>query len=226
MAEFVAETIDSVRNQTFPDWECIIVDDGSTDDSAAVVASAVGDDSRFRLFRKENGGVASAKNFGVSKACGRYLMPLDPDDLVCPDFLGNAVGFLEAHPDYALYYGRAERFGCKTGFVKTSWKGYRNLLCKNTIFNTAVFRTGDFLGTGGYDTTLPSLEDWELYVRLLFRNGKVKYSRETSFLYRIRRISRSTSTRSQRHAIYRTVYRKNHGIYLRSFVLLPFRRFR
>lgn len=225
MREFVRETLESVKAQSFDDWECIIVNDGSTDDSEDVIMECIDGDGRFKYFRKENGGVASARNFAAAQACGEYLLPLDPDDLVTRDYLRDAVAFLDSHPDYALYVGRVMRFGVKTGYLKVRYRGYRRLLRSNGIQNSSVMRRVDFLRVGGYDTTLPSHEDWEFFIRLLYNNGKVYNAPQTGLLYRIRASSRNGRTRAQRHQVYGMIYRKNRGIYRKSLVWLPWRHF-
>ncbi len=83
--KYIRRAIDSLLAQTMPDFEAIFVDDGSPDNSAAIIAETAERDSRLRLIRKENGGVASARNAGLDAAQGKYIFFLDPDDWVEPD---------------------------------------------------------------------------------------------------------------------------------------------
>ena len=83
--KYVRRAIDSLLAQTMPDFEAIFVDDGSPDRSADIISEAAAHDSRLRLIRKENGGVASARNAGLDAARGKYIFFLDPDDWVEPD---------------------------------------------------------------------------------------------------------------------------------------------
>jgi len=98
----VKETISSVLAQTWPDVEVIVVDDGSTDDTRAVVESLR--DSRVSYFYKTNGGPASARNFGLSKAEGDYIAFLDHDDLWPQDYLDVMVSRLENNAEYGAAY--------------------------------------------------------------------------------------------------------------------------
>jgi glycosyltransferase involved in cell wall biosynthesis len=105
-AAFIQRTIDSVANQTFDDWELIVVDDGSTDESAEVVESRVVEDARMRLVRQPNSYVCAARNNGFLHAspASRYLLFLDADDVLYPDALHTLVEHLEQHPDVGTVY--------------------------------------------------------------------------------------------------------------------------
>src|SRR4051812_7778207 len=89
-ADVIGRAIDSVRAQTFLDWELLVIDDGSTDGTADVVT---GIDQRVRLLRQPNGGTYVARNYGLVQARGRYLTFLDSDDAWLPHFLELCVGF-------------------------------------------------------------------------------------------------------------------------------------
>nr|WP_315174691.1 glycosyltransferase family 2 protein [uncultured Flavobacterium sp.] len=79
---FLNEALESVCNQTYTDWECIIVNDGSTDDTEVIAQQWVAKDNRFKYFYKKNSGVSSTRNFGISKASGKYIQFLDSDDIL------------------------------------------------------------------------------------------------------------------------------------------------
>ncbi|HYZ74814.1 MAG TPA: glycosyltransferase family A protein [Chthoniobacterales bacterium] len=104
-ARNIRQTLDSVRVQTYQSFEVIVVDDGSTDDTCAVVGEFVQEDSRFYLVRQENRGVGDARNAGIRKARGQYIAPLDADDLWYPEKLEKQVARL-AHcgPETGLVY--------------------------------------------------------------------------------------------------------------------------
>ena len=84
---FLREALDSVRAQTFADWECLCVDDGSKDGSGTLLDELVADEPRFRVFHRENGGTSVARNFALSQARGRYIAFLDEDDVYRPQML-------------------------------------------------------------------------------------------------------------------------------------------
>ena len=109
----MAATLDSVLAQTFGDWECIVVDDGSPDEVAAIAQGYVARDPRFRLLRQKNAGVAAARNAGYACAYPsvEYVIFQDSDDTWEPDALALLAAALDAHPDAAGAHGLAERIG-------------------------------------------------------------------------------------------------------------------
>lgn len=94
-ADTIGRAMESVLRQSYSDWELVVVDDGSTDDTAALVANR---DPRIRLIRQSNGGCYAARNAGIAASLGRYLAFLDSDDEWLPHFLEVTTSFLESHP--------------------------------------------------------------------------------------------------------------------------------
>lgn len=87
VADFIPRCLDSILHQTFIDWECILIDDGSPDASGAICDEYAKEDSRFKVIHKQNGGVSSARQTGLEAACGEYIIHVDPDDYVEPTML-------------------------------------------------------------------------------------------------------------------------------------------
>ena len=85
--QFLDETLESVLSQTYENWECIIVNDGSTDNTESIAKKWCEKDARFRYFYKENSGASDTRNFGIKEARGEYIAFLDADDLYMPNFL-------------------------------------------------------------------------------------------------------------------------------------------
>ncbi len=103
-SKYIAQTIDSVRAQTYPHWQMLIVDDGSKDNSVEIIEKYVDQDSRIRLIRQPNGGSAAARNNGIRNAQGRYIALLDADDVWEPRFLESQLALMKEH-DATLVYG-------------------------------------------------------------------------------------------------------------------------
>ena len=106
---FLVECLESVAQQTFTDWECILINDGSTDNTEEICKKWVEKDERFHYFKKENGGVSSARNFGIEKSTGIYILPLDGDDKIAENYLKLASEKLENGFD--VVYCLAKYFG-------------------------------------------------------------------------------------------------------------------
>ena len=85
--QYIEKCLLSIKDQTLTDFECLIINDGTKDNSVEVAKRVVGDDSRFKFFDKENGGLSDARNFGIEKASGEYLCFIDSDDYIAPDLL-------------------------------------------------------------------------------------------------------------------------------------------
>lgn len=109
--KYIGQTIESVRNQTLTDWEHLVVDDGSTDGSSALVAEQAARDLRLRLIRQTNQGKCAACNRAMAAARGEYVAILDHDDLYKPQNLECKVAFLEAHPQAGMVYSDTEAIG-------------------------------------------------------------------------------------------------------------------
>ena len=104
-AHFIAQTLDSVRAQTYPKWECIVVDDGSTDNTREVVERYTEADPRIRYLWQENQRLAAARNRGIANTSGEYLQFLDADDLIETRKLERHVNILEQQPEIDIVYG-------------------------------------------------------------------------------------------------------------------------
>lgn len=109
-ARFLADCISSLRAQTYPYWEAVIVDDGSPDNASEAGARAVALDSRVRFVQRPNGGPSAARNTGLRASTGAYIQFLDADDYLPPGKLQRHVAMMEANPGLDLVYGNAWYF--------------------------------------------------------------------------------------------------------------------
>lgn len=146
-SRYISQTIDSVLTQTFTDWEMIIVDDGSKDDSSEIVEKYVKKDSRIRLIQQPNGGSASARNHGIREATGRYIALLDADDLWLPQFLEKQIEFMKEKKAICVYssYKRID---------ENSNEILKPLICRPFV-NYKKMQITNFIGclTGLYDSS-------------------------------------------------------------------------
>jgi len=158
-AQYLEECLQSVLDQTYQNWECIIVNDGSPDNTEEVAQSWTERNSRFKYFRKENGGVSAARNFGIEKAEGEWILPLDGDDRIDVHYLLSASE--QFHDKPQIIYAEAEYFGAKSGKMVLPEFNPLELLIENQIFCSAFFRKEDWKTVGGFDEQLlDAYEDW------------------------------------------------------------------
>lgn len=129
VADYLRECLDSVESQTYKDWECILVDDGSPDGSCAICDEYAARDPRFRVFHQKNRGVSAARNIGLRNVRGRYLAFIDPDDSVYPMFLERLRDLIVTTGADAVQVGYEQLF---TTFTKK-----RPLVKEQTTLNRA-----------------------------------------------------------------------------------------
>jgi glycosyltransferase involved in cell wall biosynthesis len=182
-ARFIREALDSLRAQTYADWECVVCDDGSTDDTEEVVARYIEREPRVRYVRQSNRRQAVAKNTALALARGRYVQFLDADDLIEPRKLERQVEFLEANPEADIVYGgvrffHSERpeerlhsmFGENEPWMpEVSGRGREVLLLllRNNIMviTSPLVRREVIDDVGPFDPVLPPVEDWDYWIR-------------------------------------------------------------
>ena len=184
-AEYVEEAIESVLKQTYNNIEIIVVNDGSTDNSSEVIKSISDRNENIIFFdEKENRGVVWARNFGIAKATGEFILPLDADDTIQATFIEKAVRILERNSKMVI--------SCKNVFDKDANdnKGLidtQKIVLGDEIFVcTSMFRKTDFEEVGGYKEIFNKIgcEDFELYVNFISKGYKFYKINERLFNYR------------------------------------------
>jgi glycosyltransferase involved in cell wall biosynthesis len=193
MGEFIDATVDSILAQSFKGFEIIIVDDGSDDPETVTKLDELAARG-LAVLRTPNRGVASARNCGVKAARGRYILPLDADDLIEPDYLEKAIRLLEDNSEVAVVSCDAELFGETSGVRRLPDFSSERLLSENLLFASALFRKSDWQAVGGYCTAFRfGWEDWDFWIAMTRRGGKVVRIAEPLLKYRIRSNSRDRS---------------------------------
>ena len=189
-AQYLPEALQSVLNQTYQNWECIIVNDGSPDNTKEIAKEWVKKDSRFIYLYKENGGLSSARNAGIAIANGEFILPLDADDRIGKDYTLLAMKAFQEDSDLKLVYCKAEKFGEESGSWDLPDFSLFNLARRNMIFCSAFYRKKEWERVGGYDVNMIyGLEDWEFWIAVLKNGGKVRCLDEIGFYYRIKKVS-------------------------------------
>lgn len=172
-AHFLGEALESVLAQTYTNWECIIINDGSPDNTEEVALKYCERDGRFKYFYKENGGHSSARNFGIKNSSGKYILPLDSDDKISEVYLEKAVYVLNLEPDVKIVCLQTQLFCDSDEIIKMPPFELRSLLIINYMVNSCMFRKEDFEKTNGYDETMLGFEDWNLWIEILKNGGRV-----------------------------------------------------
>lgn len=219
---FLEETLQSVLAQNFENWECILVNDGSEDNTEEISKSYSLKDSRFKYFYKENGGLSTARNFGILKSTGDFILPLDSDDKIASDYISLAVAILESKPNVKVVYGRAEYFGKRKGEWVLEEYSFEKLLGTNLIYCSGVYRRSDYDQTKGYNQNMKfGFEDWDFWISLLEDGGDVYQIDRVMFFYRIRHASMARSLDTEKIKYLRIQLYNNHKSAYSRFLLNP-----
>jgi glycosyltransferase involved in cell wall biosynthesis len=158
---YLNEAIESALTQTYRPIEVIVVDDGSTDNSAEVAGRYP-----VTLVTQKNQGAGAALNHGIRVARGQYLVRLDADDKLHPAFVERCIQVLEEHAEPAFVYTWVILFGARDGIFLSKPYDLCRLKLGNYIPGAAVIRREAIRAVGGFDTSLTWLEDWDLWLSL------------------------------------------------------------
>lgn len=203
---YLSETLDSLLAQTLQEWECFLVDDGSTDNSSNIAKLYEQKDCRIHYVYQENAGPSAARNRGVALSTAPLLFFLDGDDLIDADFLKFGVDYMDNHPKCVLYYTATEYFGSIQGEFKLHYTSYRDLLVGNSIVCACIVRRDDFNKVGKFDENLRGYEDWEFFIRLLYHNDVVYKNPQHLFFYRISDNPSSVNRKAKATLTEKTMY--------------------
>ena len=217
MEAFLADTLKSIQAIDYPRLEVILMDDGSTDDSARIASETISRDSRFQLYHQKNGGASAARNSAIRIAKGELILPIDADNLVEPTFVGEAVKVMMADKDVKVVTPRTDQFGLKSGEIKFPPYSIHLLARKNIIDACAMYRKADWERVGGYCAEVPTREDWEFWLSVLENGGKVIRLPKIEFHYRQHSMSKRHRLRHRLHEVIDIVNRRHPELYEREY---------
>lgn len=187
-APYLEETLESILAQTFTNFELLVIDDGSTDGSRGILERFAARDARVRLVSRENRGLIATLNQGLALSRADIIARMDADDIALPRRFERQVGFMKSHPGVDV---------CGTALVfhETGEEKYlpeeSAALQALTLFNTPVFhptvimRKASVLAVGGYASTAPCAEDYDLWERMLRAGSRFANLREVLLRYRV-----------------------------------------
>jgi len=191
---FLGETLESVLAQTYRNWECFVVDDGSTDNTREVVESYAGRDSRIRYIYQRNQRAGTARNNGIRNSNGVYLQFLDADDLIESQKLEQQVEYLEQHPEVDIIYGGvrsfhsddlttglSEAFGEESNWMPRISGGGKEALMAliklPLLIHAPLLRKSVGDSVIWFDEELRACEDWLFWVNCALQGRRFQYER-------------------------------------------------
>lgn len=196
-AHYLGLTLENIRTQEYQQWECLIVDDGSTDDTSSVAARFVKADGRFRYLHQANKGLSAARNYGILESKGVYIQFLDSDDFIHPAKIALQVAILEADKDIDITYGKSlfffdgnlnelyptrRRKPATRQQKKLQVSGRGKAMLEKLVINNimevscALLRKGLTTEVGFFDETFKSYEDWLYWIRCALHGARFDYS--------------------------------------------------
>ena len=237
--DYIKETIQSVLDQTYKDWELIIVDDCSTDNSVEVIKSYK--DDRIKLFVNEkNLGLKETVRRGIEKATGEWIVFLESDDILTSDNIEKKVEIVKKYPEVNLVFNDCEFFGDEERVKKVEndlrktrkilrrkkypTKMFYNFYLSNKIFTfSSVMVKRDDLLKVNFETPIDVLLDWWLWIQLS-NLGKFYYISEYLTKWRLHKasyVSQSTysSPKQFQMKMYMEIFKKQKNLYILLFVL-------
>jgi len=227
-ARFLGKAIASLQAQSCTDWEAIVVDDGSTDDTERVVTVLMDKDSRIVYFHQPNSGLSAARNAGIRRARGEYIIFLDSDDLLTANKLSAHIEHLQNNPHVDISYSRFRYFqdGDESRlFTKLDLSSKREWMVaidgrcdvalpvflggNNMAVHAAMVRRSLVDRVGNFDTGLRALEDWDYWLRCILGGAHLAFMDDPQALALTRvhkgSLTHTTDFYDYKHKVYEKV---------------------
>lgn len=218
--QYIKESIASVRSQTYPYIELIIIDDGSTDLYTKSVLDELEKTGECKLLYGNHNGPSAARNLGIKSANGKYILPLDSDDIIDKTYVEKAVRVIEENPTRGVVYCYADLFGEQTGRWDLPDYSFKQMLRDNIVFITALFYKKDWERVGGFNENMScGMEDYDFWIGILELGREIYQIPEVLFHYRIKQVSRTTCLMDNIDAVklmYQRIY-ENHPTFYRKY---------
>jgi glycosyltransferase involved in cell wall biosynthesis len=223
--DYIEASILSVINQTYKNWELIVVDDGSTDNTAAIVKSMQVKYNKIIYLHQANGRQAKARNYGIEKSSGALLAFLDSDDLWLPEKLEKSISLFD-YNSYDLLFTESyatsdtlinleeihyQKMGVRAGQYSGNLALKQFIECNRIPILTVLVKKEKVIEVGGFDENCVPAEDYDLWIRLLKKGSEFIASNEALSIYRLQQNSSTASDRLATAAVLKCFY-KNFSI--------------
>lgn len=226
---FISETLDSILNQTYKNWECLVIDNGSSDNTVDVVNAFIEKDTRFRVFSISKSTTSEARNFGISKSKGKYLLFLDSDDQIASGKMDESLNIFRQSPNTHLVYTASKyyddghpdvlrnKMNPASHDLLSHYEGPSLPLLKKMVDGnlfticSPIIKKEKVLKIDGFNDSLNWVEDWDFYIRLLASDIELKFCGSDSSACFIRVHNRSLSKKNVKMLEQSIIVRGNLG---------------
>lgn len=218
--KYIDQAVESVLQQTYQDFEIIIINDGSDEEYTQNFLRHYSK-PKTRVIHITHQGPSMARNIGIQKAKGKYILPLDADDKIGNTYLEKGVEILESDSKIGIVYCKAKLFGeCEREWNLPKYS-FKRMLLQNVIFNSALFKQKDWKKIGGYNTNMKyGLEDYDFWLSLINLGVKVIRIPEVLFFYRIKANSRSLTLHDHYKDMLVQIFYNHQELYAKNIRLL------
>ena len=214
-APYICEALESIVASTYRPIEVIVMDDGSKDESRAVAEAFAKTHPDVKVLHQENAGVSAARNHAIREAQGEWILPVDADDKIAPDYISHAVSRIT---DEVRVIGcKAEFFGAKEGEWKLPPYSPELLARRNMIHITSLFRKADWQRVGGFCEEEIYREDWDFWLSIMALGGAYIRLDEVGLYYRVLPHSRRKKAKAQKRLIVDAINRR-HPAYMERYL--------
>lgn len=221
LGEYLEEAIASVKDYSKnEDYEIVLVNDGSTEELTVQILKKIEkEDKAIVLLNQPNLGLAIARNNAIKLAKGSYIIPLDADNKIRPEFIVQTIAVLDNNPMIDVVHGDAQNFGNKTNIWKSKAFYLPEMLLNNYIDACAGFRKSAWEKLGGYDVNMPVMgfEDWDLWLRMGNSGCGFQYVNKIFFDYRVRDNSMLVDAWKKREVLLNYIFNKKELQHLKHF---------
>ena len=219
-AQFIEQAINSAKNQTYPNKEIIVIDDGSNIETKRVLKSL--ESKISKLITQGNRGQSAARNVGITQAKGDYIMVLDSDDYFESSFCEKAMSVFLDNKEVKIISSLVNRVidNKIIDIFKPNGGNIQEFILNNEATGSCMFLKSEWIKVDGYDESMSKgFEDWEFYIRLLKHGGIAYIIQEPLFYYRLRIDSTTSRANKVKYDLLKYIYIKHTEIYKNNFDL-------
>jgi glycosyltransferase involved in cell wall biosynthesis len=210
----INQTLKSIFNQDYTNYEIILVDDGSTDEYVKLKLKQLESVERIKVIYKDNGGPSSARNEAFKHSKGEYILPLDSDDMIKPEYLKTCVNILRNNENISPVYCDTQHIGQMNGVEKRPEWTKERLVQGPFIVNCSMFHRKSFEVVNGYDESLFGWEDYDMWIRMMKSGYVGKRIPKPLFIYFHHEKDGTVSTEANKNhmELYQKIIHKNFDV--------------